>query len=496
MVCPRVETRMTSIARCALASLLLASLACSAQQIAPAVRAIEAAVSPVDTKTPEAPRPQLPDLTAEIERNKSYAIPAAEIIGFDLLLNQFDRQYFGCCEFHSNARSIRRNLRSSWVNDRDPFTVNQLGHPYQGSMYHGFARASGLNFWESLGYTFLGSAFWEIAGETTPPSRNDQINTGIGGAFFGEALFRIANLALEHDNWGPWSREFIAAAISPPVGFNRAAYGKRFRNTFPSRDPVYFSRVQLGFSGSTQNDGEPGTTTTRFRRGEALADFFMEYGLPGKPGYEYTRPFDYFTFQATASSANGFENLLTRGLLIGRPYEAGERYRGVLGLYGNYDYIAPQTYRVSATGLSLGTTGQYRISENLELMGSALLGVGYTAAGTIRSTAENDFHYGVAPQALVSARLIYGDRAAIDVTAREYYISRLAAASRGGHENITRIDAAFTWRVHKRHAVSIKYLGNRRDTYYPDIGDTSQKRGTVGVFYTLLGQDRFGAVSW
>lgn len=102
----------------------------------------------------------------------------------------------------------------------------------------------------------------------------------------------------------------------------------------------------------------------------------------------------------------------------------------------------------------------------------------------------------MAPQALVSARLIYGDRAAIDVTAREYYISRLAAASRGGHENISRIDAAFTWRVHKRHAVSIKYLGNRRDTYYPDIGDTSQKRGTVGVFYTLLGQDRFGAVSW
>jgi hypothetical protein len=500
-----VESPMKNTPRWLLAAAVSASLTSQAQQsppqtraaeiVAPAVRAVESAVSPVDTKTPETPKPVLPDLSEVIARNKSYAIPAAEIVGFDFLLNQFDRHHFGCCDFDSNIHTIRRNLRSPWDTDRDPFTVNQLGHPYQGSMYHGFARASGLNYWEALGYTFLGSAFWEIAGEATPPSRNDQVNTGIGGSFFGESLFRIANLALEHDNWGPWSKELVAAAISPPTGFNRAAFGDRFRNVFPSRDPVFFSRLQLGFSGSTQNDSS-GITSTKFKRGEALGDFFIEYGLPGKPGYEYTRPFDYFTFQATASSANGFENVMTRGLLLGKAYEAGERYRGILGLYGNYDYIAPQTYRVSTTGVSLGTTGQYRISDNFELMGSALLGVGYTAAGTIHSADETDFHYGVAPQALLSARLVYGDRAAFDATLREYYISRLGAADRGGHENIGRVDLAFTWRVHKRHAVSIKYLGNRRDAYYPDLGDASQRQGTIGIFYTLLGHDRFGAVTW
>jgi hypothetical protein len=91
-----------------------------------------------------APRPALPDFSREIEADKSHAIPAAEIIGFDFLLNRFDKQYFGCCDFDVTSRTIRRNLRSSWVVDRDPFVVNQLGHPYQGSMYHGFARASGL----------------------------------------------------------------------------------------------------------------------------------------------------------------------------------------------------------------------------------------------------------------------------------------------------------------------------------------------------------------
>jgi hypothetical protein len=44
------------------------------------------------------------------------------------------------------------------VADNDPFKVNQFLHPYQGSIYHGFARSAGLNYWESLGYTFAGAA--------------------------------------------------------------------------------------------------------------------------------------------------------------------------------------------------------------------------------------------------------------------------------------------------------------------------------------------------
>src|SRR5204863_7914122 len=95
---------------------------------------------------PPEPRAPRPDFGGEIEANKSYAIPAAEIVVFDFLLNRWDNAYFGCCDYRVTTRTIRDNLRSSWVVDRDPFGVNQLGHPYQGSMYHGFARASGLNY--------------------------------------------------------------------------------------------------------------------------------------------------------------------------------------------------------------------------------------------------------------------------------------------------------------------------------------------------------------
>jgi hypothetical protein len=446
------------------------------------------------TQAADPPAPQLP--TEPMPRatpQKSYVLPAVEILGFSFLLNQYNR-HFSDDDYKSNISTIRHNLHSSWVVDSDPFRTNQLGHPYLGSMYHGFARSAGLNYWEALGYTFAGSALWEIAGERTPPSRNDQINTGIGGTFLGEALFRMAHVVLAHDEIPPLWRELGAAAISPATGFNRLAFGNRFDGLFDSHDPVHYSKLQVGFSGTAENNA--GQSATNLKRNELLVDFAMDYGIPGKPGYRYDRPFDYFNFQATASSANGAENVMTRGLLVGKDYELGPDYRGIYGLYGSYDYIAPQTFRVSSTAVSVGTTGQWWASKEIALQGTALLGAGYAAVGTTHSVADNDYHYGLAPQALLSLRLIFGDRVSLDLTGREYFVTRVAAANRGGHDNIVRADASLTVRVYRQHAISLKYLGNRRDAFYPDFGDSSQTRSTLGIFYTWLGQDRFGAVEW
>ena len=426
---------------------------------------------------------------------KSYAIPALEIVGFDVLLNQIDRRFVDRSgTYDSNLSSIRRNLHSNWVVDRDSFEINELGHPYQGSIYHGLARSAGLGFWESAAYTFAGSVFWEIAGETTPPSRNDQVASGVGGVFLGESLFRMANLVLEHGDGVPrfW-REAAAAAISPPTGFNRLAFGDRYKGIFESRDPAYYSRLHLGMATTTQND--PGTST-QVKRNEALADFSMDYGLPGKPDYSYRRPFDYFNFQAIASSANGVESVMTRGLLFGKDYEAGNNYRGVWGLYGSYDYLAPQLFRVSSTALSVGTTAQWSLPRSVELQGTGLLGVGYAAVGAVHSTDTTDNHYGVAPQALLALRLIFSDRASVDMSAREYFVSSVGSAGQGGNDNIVRADLSFTVRIYHQHAISFKYLVTRRDAAFSVLGDRTQTRGTVGVFYTLLGHDRFGAVDW
>src|SRR4029077_17586746 len=214
--------------------------------------------------------------------------------------------------------------------------------------------------------------------------------------------FRMASLLLENDGGPPgfW-RELGAAALSPPTRPhplvfgkrvdarfpaprpNRLVFGNRFDPVFPSHDPAISTRFQLG---AALNTHLTGPATSQFKQNEATADFQLAYGLPGKPGYSYTRPFDYFNFQLTASTANTFENIITRGLLVGAPYAAGDSYRGVWGLYGTYDYISPQVFRVSSTALNLGTTAQWWLSRAVALQGTALGGVGYGAAGTIHGS--------------------------------------------------------------------------------------------------------------
>jgi hypothetical protein len=130
------------------------------------------------------------------------------------------------------------------------------------------------------------------------------------------------------------------------------------------------------------------------------------------------------------------------------------------------------------------------------VQGTGSAGVGYAAVGAVGGTTDRDYHYGVAPQALLALRVIFGDRSSLDLTAREYFVSRVGGTGRGGHDNIARADISYTWRIQKQHAVTVKYLWNRRDATFPDLSDRSQTRSTIGIFYTLLGQDHFGRVDW
>lgn len=433
-------------------------------------------------------------LSWETGAGRSYLIPAGEIVGYELLLNLFDRHFVEPKEeYQTDMGTIWDHITDGqWGLDNDQYSINQFLHPYGGSMYYGFARSAGLNFWESFLYSVGGSFLWEIAGETTNPSLNDMIMTPIGGTFLGEPFFRMANLLLEDSDGKPgfW-RELAAAVISPPLGFNRLIFGNRFDTIYPSDKPATFLRLQAGgtLSSSSHN------VSSSVEQTGAVADFTFTYGLPGKPGYTYKRPFDYFDFHITAVTANFLESLNSRGLLIGAPYATGDSTRGIWGLYGSYDYISPQVFRVSTVALSLGTTWQNWLSHSVALQGTVLGGAGYGAAGSIENTGERDYHYGVTPQGLISLRLIFGDRAMIDLTGREYYVSD-ALSSESGWENILRSDASATMRVYGRHGVAVRYSSSHRDAKYTDIAYRDQTVGTVSLMYVLLGDSGFGQVEW
>src|SRR5262245_60248106 len=61
---------------------------------------------------------------------------------------------------HISPKSWWENMQQGMVWDLDDFTVNQIGHPYQGNNYFNAGRANGLNFYESAAVTAFGSATW------------------------------------------------------------------------------------------------------------------------------------------------------------------------------------------------------------------------------------------------------------------------------------------------------------------------------------------------
>jgi hypothetical protein len=441
----------------------------------------------------------------ESGKNKSYLVPALEIPAFILGLNGVNRLLFqDSSDYDTDWHSISRNFQTAPEFDKDPFSVNQIGHPYQGGIYYGLARSAGLGYWESLLYTLAGSYLWEVAGETTRPSINDHVSTGIGGTFVGEALFRMSSLLLEGggENPGFW-RELGAAVISPPTGLNRLMFGERFRPVFPSHDPAIFLRLRVGATLTT--DIESGGLLAQPKEQEGNAEFLMVYGLPGKPGYQYKRPFDFFLFEFTAvpnasTAANAIENVTIRGLLAGTGYEWGESYRGLWGLFGGYEYLSPQIFRLATTNLALGTMAQWWLTGTMALQGTVLGGAGFGAAGTVGDSEERDYRYGVIPHAIVGLRLIAGDLAMLEAEGRQYWVVGIGSgaspnADEFGHELINRAGVGLTVRVHGPHAVSLSYRVTTREATL-NGRDRHQSVETVTLSYNFLGQRRFGAVDW
>jgi len=430
--------------------------------------------------------------------NQSHVIPALEIPAFLAVLNVYDRGVYGSGVYGTTTRSISDHVRQqAWEFDDDPFNVNQFSHPYLGATMYGVARSTGLDFWESLVYSNVGSFTWEMAGEKGPPSINDLITTGQAGSLLGESLFRMASLVLENDGNPPgfW-RELGAAALMPSLGFNRLVYGDRFKPLFPSHNPPTFWQLRLGASADAQVSDNSAVSTVK--RQEVILDFSMAYGLPGQPGYTYDRPFDYFQFEFAALSSghthNWLENVLCRGLLWGKDYDAGDNYTGVFGVYGSYDFISPQIFRVSSTAVSLGTTAQWWLARKVALQGSVLGGVGFGGAGTNEFKGERDYHYGATPQGLMALRLIFGERAMLDLTARDYYISGTGSDDKLGTEQIFRANGGITVRIFGRNALGIHYVASHRDAHYNSLPSRHQTVGTYSLTYTYLSDRRFGAI--
>ena len=128
------------------------------------------------------------------------------------------------------------------------------------------------------------------------------------------------------------------------------------------------------------------------------------------------------------------------------------------------------------------------------MQSTGLVGVGYAAAHALDQTDWNNYHYGVAPQALANLRVIAGRRAALEVTAREYFVGTLGGFSTGQRDLVFVGDASLAIRVYRRHALAFTYQLARRSSVPLGLPDPTARRSRVGVTYTFLGSGGFGGV--
>jgi hypothetical protein len=429
------------------------------------------------------------------ERPVNWWVSPVEIVGQTVGMNLFNRAFNPDPTYHVTWPIIKSHFTDGWWYDQDKFLTNQFAHPYEGSLYFNTARSTGHGFWVSSAAAFVGSLTWELFAESEPPSINDQITTTVAGSFLGEILYRMSNVVLDSGGARPsgW-REFGAFAVSPWAGMNRAFYGDTYRSSGYTAPPSY-GAFRVGY-GVSQSGSAANVSPTASSKGVGIGGS-IAYGLaPGD--WEFQAPFDYFDLSAdlvlgtSSNQRDASGNFSIHGLLLGAKYGAGAA-RGLWGLFGTYDFLTPQAYRVSSSALGLGTTGQLPLGGNFVLTGTGILSVGYGAGGTLQEDAgHRDYHFGVQSVAYLQGKLIFRNDLALEAGARQYYISGKVSPEPQTWEEATYASASLTWRMFGPHGVGVQWVGARRNAYYPEVPDIFSRSNEVSVFYTLVSDHGLG----
>ena len=268
------------------------------------------------------------------------------------------------------------NMQQGMVWDLDDFTVNQIGHPYQGSNYFNAGRANGLNFYESAAVTAFGSATWEFFGETNHASLNDFINTTLGGITLGEMLHRAGWLVRNTRATGKrrlWS-EIGATALDPITGLNRFASGDASRVTGTPPEFVPSSLGGVAAAGVLWR----GSQSSAFK---AAGDPFLELdGYYGDTNTGRSRtPYDAFWLRVRFGGGSAFSEARVRGRLFGQPIGKGFQF----SVIQTYNYQTNDAYSTGSQAIdaAIGTTRALSPRTNFWVLGWG----GLTVLGAVDS---------------------------------------------------------------------------------------------------------------
>ncbi len=260
-----------------------------------------------------------------------------------------------------NLSTVGDNFAQGFVWDFDDFVTNQLGHPYQGGLYHAGARAVGFGFWGSIPYVALGSLQWEMFMENSRPSYNDLITTTVGGVAFGEVLFRLSSAFLDASSCGVerGAREGGALVVSPVFGVTRLVSGDATRDCAAGqRGPT--QPVALRFAGGIENYRD---TETRDSARNFSADVRVAYGSFEDDGESFA-PFDWFRMMLRVNYLHADYNTADfdiTGLLARWGFGCGDGNDCAWGPSMHYDFHESPVFGVGTSAVGATGLGRFEL---------------------------------------------------------------------------------------------------------------------------------------
>ncbi|MFN7989150.1 MAG: DUF3943 domain-containing protein [Thermoanaerobaculia bacterium] len=264
---------------------------------------------------------------------------------------------------HISMRTLGGNVRAGFCYDDDDLLMNQMGHPLHGSAYFNAGRTNGFTFWESTLVATLGSLAWEYGFENTAPSRNDMLNTVLGGSVLGESGFRISRALLDNTSTGTTRvfRELAGALVNPVSGINRLVTGEAWRKGPNPEDRL---PDRLGTEVAVGGARSRGT----HHEDQGFAALQLRWGDPFESPVK--KPFDSFdlALRVAAPARTAVTTASVRGVLgAWRLGEAGDGPEHLFGVGMRYDYLTPDSESFAGESFEFGLFSRYPLRKGLEV---------------------------------------------------------------------------------------------------------------------------------
>ncbi|RYY36207.1 MAG: DUF3943 domain-containing protein [Sphingobacteriaceae bacterium] len=318
-----------------------------------------------------------------------FGISELGIWGFDRYVTQVDWAKI-------TWKTTKNNINPAhWQFDNDPFTTNQFGHPYHGSLFFNSFRSNGYSFYESAAATAVGSYLWETFAETQAPSPNDFVNTTFGGIVLGEMTHRISNKIINNERTGFKRQvsEVIAFIINPTNGLNRimdGKWGKYGRNTIEHDSTKISAEFDIGLR-------QFGTGDVNLLKEGKFGWFARAKFLYGTRYEDYKTPFSniYIAGEFGQDDSTYLNTINVYGSLTGWEVKSTEKLQSLAIISANYDFIRNEAFFYGGQSVRFNLFSDYKLSNKIRM--SSIFGAGPVLLAAVPSNymyRERNYAYG------------------------------------------------------------------------------------------------------